>query len=290
MPRGVWREVGLQSAVLIEVLIFAWFVGRKIGEIESARARQNADLFSLQLELERARQVHSALLPRELTLPVPIEAHVSYRPAGALGGDYYQIAPLEDGRCGVFLADVTGHGLAAAMNASTVHIGFHSALHAAADASDLLTRMNRMFAADHKYRFVSALYLIVNPQTLEMEFSFAGHPDVLIRRSDGRLERVGQESPWLGMLPDFEYESASLSAGPGDSLTLFTDGLYEAPHEEANPSEHLIESAVARAWGKGGPLADIARDLIAEFDRLRGREAEDDVTLLLLRFRRGPIL
>lgn len=288
LPRGIWREAGLQGAVLIEVLMFAWFVGRKIGEIESARARQNAHLFSLQLELERARDVHGALLPRELDLPDSIDAHVLYRPVGGLGGDYYQTAALADGRRGVFLADVTGHGLAAAMNASTVHIAFHSALSAAVDAGDLLTRMNGMLAADHNYRFVSALYVIVDPQTLALEFSSAGHPDALVRRADNRMERAGQESPWLGMLPEFEYQTVRSSARPGDALVLFTDGLYEAPHSDANPSDSLIESVVARALAKGGPLEGIAQELIAEFDRLRGREAEDDVTLLLLRFNGAP--
>lgn len=288
LPRGVWREVGLQGAVLMEVLIFAWFVGRKIGEIENARARQNAHLLSLQLELERARQVHGALLPRELALPDSIEAHVFYRPMGGLGGDYYQTAELADGRRGVFLADVTGHGLAAAMNASTVHIAFHAALGAALDAGDLLTRMNRMLAADHNYRFVSALYVIVDPRTLELEFSSAGHPDALVFRADGRVERAGQESPWLGMLPDFTYETLRRRARPGDALALYTDGLYETPHSDANPLENQIEALLARTLAKGGSLEATAQELIAGFDALRGREAEDDTTLLLLRFGDAP--
>ncbi len=284
-PRGVGREVGLQCAVLAEVLFFAWFVGRKIGEIENSRAGQNARLFSLQLELERARQVHGALLPRELDFPDSLEAHVFYRPMGGLGGDYYQTAALTDGRRGLLLADVAGHGLAAAMNASTVHIAFHAALGAAADAGDLLTRMNRILAADHNYRFVSAVYVIVNLETLELELSSAGHPDALLHRLQGGLERAGQESPWLGMLADFQYETVRLQAQPGDVLLLYTDGLYEAPYADVEPPEGLIESYAADALASGRALDDVARDLTGRFDQIRGRAAEDDVTLVLLRFR-----
>lgn len=183
-------------------------------------------------ELEAVAAAQRLLLPNDVPTVPGLELAVSYRPARQAGGDYYDFLALPDGRWGLFVADVSGHGAAAAIVAAVVH----ATLHGSPDRSDpavLLTYLNgRLRGSREEWSgsFVTAFYAVYDPSRRSIAYASAGHPPArLFSHADGAVRALdGSRGLPLGIVTDDTFVTATVSAGAGDVLVLYTDGITEA--------------------------------------------------------------
>ncbi len=191
-------------------------------------------------DLEAAQRVQLAVLPAHRALP-GWNLAVEYEPAIEVGGDIYGIIPTHEGGV-VWLADATGHGVAAALYTTLLSILFDRAV-TETDPSRVLARVN---AGLHKIfqgkSMLSAVCLRLLPDG-EIHISGAGHPPLLVRRADGRVESIASQMTLLGIGESLEGPIATVKLAAGDRALLFTDGLYGA--RAADGSRQQVDDVAA---------------------------------------------
>ncbi len=232
--------------------------------------------------LEHARRTQRRLLPQSIASQGVFSFDARYEAAEHIGGDYYDVVPLGSDRVAVVLADVTGHGVSAALISSLLASEFRHALRAELDPARVLLRVNEgLGSAVSTDRFASAILAILDTSTGRADFAVAGHPDgLLLRAGLGRVERLTSDGFLLGLMPsrDGLFETASTTLAPGDTLLFYSDAYSEA----ARPGgEQLGVDGLARLWQDmpPGPLEALHREVLATTP---GTRFEDDATLLLI--------
>ncbi len=184
-------------------------------------------------ELKVVADIQRSLLPQVLPKIPNLELAAYYRTSRWAGGDYYDFFALPDGRWGILVADVSGHGTPAAVMMAITHSLAHSLPGPADPPATLLGHLNRQLSMHYTVAnevFVTAFYGIYDPAARTLCYSSAGHnPPRLIRCRDGTvhaLEEVG--GPPLGLDEDLEYEQTTCELQAGDVLAFYTDGITEA--------------------------------------------------------------
>ncbi len=184
-------------------------------------------------ELKVVADIQRSLLPQVLPRIPTLELAAYYRTSRWAGGDYYDFFPLPDGRWGILIADVSGHGTPAAVMMAITHSVAHSVSGPPDPPAAMLGHVNRQLSRLYTTSnevFVTAFYGVYDPASRLLTFSSAGHnPPRLKRCGDGSvqaLEEVG--GPPLGLFDDLEYEQTTLALKPGDILAFYTDGITEA--------------------------------------------------------------
>ncbi|MBI5863530.1 MAG: SpoIIE family protein phosphatase [Planctomycetes bacterium] len=237
-------------------------------------------------ELDQARGIQTRLLPdRALTLgPVTFEGH--NEPSAAVSGDYYDYFPLDENRIGFVIADVTGHGLAAALMMANLQSAIRVALSRPAELSDLAARINRLICENtDSHVFITAAMGVVDVASRAVEYISAGHPGPLVLKGPRAQPENPDNSLPLGIDPTetFAVQRISLDGGP-TTLLFYTDGLVEA----TNPAGDLmgLDSIVTRLsevhdLSTNGVIRS-ARAALREF--MDGAPRADDMTLLAAHF------
>jgi len=188
-------------------------------------------------ELERARVIQKRLLPRQPLQIGRVRIEGFNQPSSAVSGDYFDYFPLEDGRVGVIIADVSGHGLPAALVMANLQSAVRVALAGDTDLPRLVSRLNRLICQNtSSTEFVTAVIGTVDPNTAEVDYVVAGHPTPIAVRPDGAAALDPPGSLALGIEPNERYEVARVAPGDGvGALLFYTDGLTEAGQERGNP-------------------------------------------------------
>ncbi|MBL8020807.1 MAG: SpoIIE family protein phosphatase [Leptospirales bacterium] len=265
---------GVQLGTLLEAILFSIALGRRIRSLSIERASSQERLGKIEREMDLARSIQKRILPQSTPEIAGANIGVKYLPLGAVGGDFYDFIKLDADRFGVFVADVTGHGVSAAMDSSTVKMAFLNEAEAASRPEELLANMNRFLRDFLDFRFVSAAYAYINLKTMEMVFAAAGHPPILLVR-DKKCTMLESEGSLLGMVSGAVFQNKRIELRPGDRLIFYTDGLYERPDGQTELNQ-LCKVAESIAH----------MDLLAFCNRLpelmaRG-VALDDITLVVL--------
>jgi sigma-B regulation protein RsbU (phosphoserine phosphatase) len=241
-----------------------------------------------QHEMRRIAKLQRALLPTELPRVSTLDLAVYSRSAAAAGGDYHTVIPLPRGRVGLLLADVCGHGAAAAMLVAVVHSLVKTYTGPATPPGHLLAYVN-----DHLTRmatrsigtFVTAVYAVYDPDRATLTWSNAGHPPPRLARAagGGREVLVGERCVPLGVVHGTEYRESEVQLSPGDQLLMHTDGLTDAkgPGDEPFGPDRLDAALAAGASGARAMIAEILKSLEAFTG---GAAPSDDYTLLALKF------
>jgi sigma-B regulation protein RsbU (phosphoserine phosphatase) len=195
-------------------------------------------------EADEARQIQQSLLPRSSPfIPGMVVAGVSV-PAGAVGGDWYDFIPLDDGRWALVLADVSGKGTAAALLMSATR-GMVRSLASSCGPADVLTKLNRLMVEDFPNgRFVTMIYAVLEPSTRTLTFASAGHlPPLLIDRAGARYLETEDGMP-LG-LTFGQYSEQQIDLPPDSRLLFYSDGITEAANfdEEEFGTDRLRTAA-----------------------------------------------
>ncbi|HEX2142174.1 MAG TPA: SpoIIE family protein phosphatase [Candidatus Limnocylindria bacterium] len=244
-----------------------------------ARERQR-----IEQELQVAQLIQQHFLPTHLPQPAgwSIEAH--YRPARAVGGDFYDVVERPDGRIAFAIGDVTDKGVPAAMVMAATRSLLRSAGTERLTPGQVLAQVNNLLHGDIPSRmFVTCLYGVLDPQTGQVLFANAGHNLPLLRTDDDAVEMRATGMP-LGLMPGMAYQEVEGRIGPGQLLLLHSDGITEAhaPDREMFGTGRLMTTVSGEADGRGGVLGRV----LAELERFTGIgwEQEDDITLLALRW------
>jgi serine phosphatase RsbU (regulator of sigma subunit) len=203
-----------------------------------------------------------------------------YEPANHIGGDYYDYIQLADGRLGIVVADVVGHGVAAALLMSKLSASVRFCFAMETEPAKALTRLNRTLAPEtFDGRFVTFVMSILDPAKNEVTVVNAGHMAPLLRRRDGSVEDLGLAQSGLPLMVDCdtEYQQCQDNLQPGDCLLLFTDGITEA----INPAGELYgNDRLRKMCGEVAPR-DIGERVIQDVENfMDGHPAKDDMCLV----------
>ena len=236
-------------------------------------------------ELKVVADIQRSLLPQVLPKIPTLELAAYYRTSQWAGGDYYDFFPLPDGRWGILIADVSGHGTPAAVMMAITHSLAHSLPGPADPPAALLGHVNRQLSNHYTASnevFVTAFYGVYDPVQRTLTYSSAGHnPPRLKRCGDGSvhsLEEIG--GPPLGLLEELEYDQITLALRPGDILAFYTDGIIEAmDSKNAQFGVNRLDQVLRRC---GLDATEIIRATIEAVEQFTsGQPPEDDRTLLV---------
>jgi sigma-B regulation protein RsbU (phosphoserine phosphatase) len=261
-------------------------LARKNAELEELSARLEKMAGRMAQELRLASRFQRALLPPPLHHP-RLELAAEFIPVREIGGDYYDVIPLDRGRLAVTLADVMGKGVPAALLAANLKACLRAHVHAGADnPGEIMARVNRIFwDVTPKGLFATLFFGIFDFEAGHLCYVNAGHEPGLVVRDGGRPELLDAGGTVLGLFEDSEYSPGRTEMAPDDLLVLFSDGLADrsSPSGELFGAPRLREAA-ARAHGDPARIA-LYSLLGAVQGWAGGRPAEDDQTLILARVR-----
>jgi serine phosphatase RsbU (regulator of sigma subunit)/predicted ester cyclase len=256
------------------------------GALEAMRQRLEQERIErerIEQELQVARRIQHASLPKEVPALEGWQISPYYQPAREVGGDFYDFFELEDERLGIVVGDATGHGVPAAL----VMASARSMLRAVAQASDspgeALRRVNDPLATDiPPNMFVTCFYAILDPESGSLTYANAGH-DLPYLHRDGAAEELRATGMPLGLMPGMEYEEKQTILEAGEAALLYSDGLVEAhdPKGEMFGFPRL-RALVAEHAEEERPLGEFLMEELYTFVG-ESWEQEDDITLLTLR-------
>jgi len=200
----------------------------------------------------------------------------------AVAGDFYDFIAVDESRAGFLVADVTGHGVPAALIASMIKVAIQSLTPYADDPREVLNGLNRILFAQLRSQLVSAAYLWIDTEKRKALYSAAGHPPLLSWRG-GKVERIESNGLLLGVLPDAEYPLCEMAVQAGDRFLLYTDGVSEPENGggEAFGSHRLEE--VVRDNHLRLP-SELLEQLLSEIHKWQpaSTEQKDDITLVVI--------
>ena len=233
-------------------------------------------------EMREACEIQRRLLPADLTLAPGVEIALNWRPARDVGGDYFDVLRFSDGSIGLCIADVEGKGLPAALVMSSLQATVRALASPEMGPGALCERLNAIFCEELRAeRSISLFYARLDPRTRRLTYANAGHLPPVVRRREGRPERLTTGGVVLGQFPGRTYSQAEVDLGPGDALVLFTDGVTEAMNGSEEEFGEARIAACACAAPQAGP-AELQRRILAEVIAHCGSQFGDDATLAVL--------
>ncbi len=246
------------------------------------RHRAEAALRENERQLYVARSVQQYLLPDHPPTLVGFDIAGRCEPADLIGGDYYDFIPMRDGTWGLVIADVSGHGMAAALMSVEVRAVLRSLVRQGLSLSDILGIGNELITPDLDCRFVTAFFSVLQPETRTVRYGSAGHP-ALVLRADGTLQMLNSLTAPLGVHDGETVVSDEIILCEGDLLVLYTDGLLErfSPRDELFGLTRIV--SVLREH-RHRPAAEIMAGVFqAVRDYAEGRDPSDDETLVVVK-------
>lgn len=240
-------------------------------------------------EMITVADMQRSLLPSKLPEIPTLGLAAHYQTSRRAGGDYYDFFPLPDGKWGILIADVSGHGTPAAVIMAVTHAIAHTYPGPATPPGELLRHVNRTLSARYTARsgaFVTAFYGIYDPADRTLDYASAGHPPPRLKRcQDGTLALLDavQKLP-LGVIDDEVYPQATAQLIPGDQLIFYTDGVTEAHNASGEMFGLERLDRVLENCGVGA--ADILKEVLIAVDEFTaGKLADDDRTVLVAKVR-----
>src|SRR5271157_4299548 len=183
-------------------------------------------LVSIENELAIAREIQTSILPRGVPELSRLRISAAYCPMTAVAGDFYWFIAVDPNRAGFLVADVSGHGVPAALIASMIKVAMQSVVACADDPRAVLCGLERALSEQLRDQFVSAAYLWLDTENRKALYSAAGHPP-LLRWSQGTLESIQSNGLIFGVMSGCDYPVCEISIATGDRFLLYTDGLIE---------------------------------------------------------------
>lgn len=278
------RPILFQSRRMILVIIY------DITDIEAQKRELEAKQAQIDHDLEAAAEIQKSLLPHH-ALDIPhIHSAWQFEPCDGVGGDIFQIHPIGDEDISVYVLDVCGHGVSAALVAVTVTQflqGLHNRMRLTGklfSPEAVLDRLNSAFPLDRFDCFFTIAYVSLNVKTGKLTYSNAGHEPPLILKPDGTLDVLAHHGTVIGSGFDKAFDQETLILSPGERLILYTDGLTDnfgpdGEREGRNLFYAALREQVAR------PMDDFAKTIFAQSRALRGDVApNDDMSLVAIEY------
>jgi serine phosphatase RsbU (regulator of sigma subunit) len=245
-----------------------------------------ADRLSLKNDLEVARDIQQAMLPSGVYSAPGVETIGTSRPANTVGGDFYDILPLEDGRLVVAVGDVAGKGSPAALLMALLLAILRTLVDEKLEPAELITRLNvQVCRHAPASRFITLFYGVYEPATGTLTYVSAGHMPPLLIHADGSCARLTDGGIALGMFEHSKYTTGQTTIQPDELIAIYSDGITEAENPEGRPFDDSgLESALTASRGLSLSAVGAAVDRAVE-QHTADTRLTDDLTLLLLRRR-----
>jgi phosphoserine phosphatase RsbU/P len=254
--------------------------------LREARELLSRQLLAINNELEMAREIQISILPSNTPKIEGLDIAARYIPMSAVAGDFYDFISVDEKHLGVLIADVSGHGLPAALIASMLKIALSSQSPHASDPARVLAGLNQLLGGKFRRHYVTAAYLFLDLEKDIASYAGAGHPPLLVwSKREGMAHEFIQNGLFLGPFAEATYSSIEIPLAAGDRLFLYTDGILEfksrAGEEfgadrlreflDANHglrADQLVETLISQVWRWAEQVAGLAQS--------------DDITLLAI--------
>jgi sigma-B regulation protein RsbU (phosphoserine phosphatase) len=279
---ALWDNmVSISGVPKLEPYGFAFLLGC-LGYMSAGRLlERDLELGEIQKELELARRIQLSILPDAFPLSADFRVAARYLPMTSVAGDLYDFVVAGERQAGLLIADVSGHGVPAALIASMVKMAASSQRANAAHPAQLLAGMNAALCGNTQGQLVTAAYVHLDAVTRELRYAAAGHPAMLLLR-DGDVTEIVENGLPLAASDKASYTEKALALKAGDRLLLYTDGLVEA----RNGLGVLFgEEALTNALRRSASLApgEAVNQLMGAVEQW-ARSQDDDLTALICDF------
>ncbi len=255
-------------------------------------AIENAQLHEVVLEqnrveqdLQLARQVQQAFLPSQPPEAGGYSFYNFYRPADQIGGDYFDYIPLPGDRLAIIVADVVGHGVAAAMLMAKVSAETRFCLASHENLAEAISVLNQRISSLNLKRFVTFLCLRVELKTGKVDIVNAGHMlPIWMQTTKKTVFEPGDDEAGvpLGVMEDYQYENLTITLDPGDELMLYTDGISEAP--DVDGKMYGIDRLRDYAQKSDGAIDKLGESIIADVTEFtKNTRQADDMCLVIVK-------
>ncbi|MGA8343424.1 MAG: PP2C family protein-serine/threonine phosphatase [Candidatus Sulfotelmatobacter sp.] len=287
---AVWENIrgvlGLRLPDVEPIGFVAFLVA--LGYVAARQTLQrDQQLGEIQKELEVARRIQLSILPGNFPDSANFRLAARYVPMTSVAGDFYDFIVADDHQAGLLIADVSGHGVPAALIASMVKVAATSQQANAADPSRLLTGMNAVLCGNTQDQFVTAAYVYLDSQSQELRYSAAGHPPLLLLR-DGEVLEIVENGLMLAAFGFATYTTAAQRLQPGDRLLLYTDGILEA--ESASGGFFGQKALRSLLRQTSGIAPSDAADRIISAVQQWATSQDDDLTVLVCDYMGNGVL
>ena len=242
----------------------------------------------LEASLENASVVQNNLMPQIPKDFTGFDVFGWYRAAEQTSGDFFDFFKTRDGRFGVVVGDVTGHGPASALITSQVQASLRQTVRIVSNLCEAVTSVNQDIADRVEVGNFVTLFVALLSESGDLEVVNAGQtPPIIFTKSTGKVRKIGAHGPALGMMPDFEFvECDRFRLEPGDVLMAFTDGITEARKISA-PEDLLgedgLEAMLIREVGQAANAKELTEKLVAGVIEFCDDNCEDDMTMVTVR-------
>jgi len=277
---GAQNLVGLfaPSWPLLEPFGFAAFLGTLGYVATSSTLRRDRQLKEIRNELKVARRIQLSILPDEFPTSTNFRGAARYVPMTSVAGDFYDYIIADDHHIGMLIADVSGHGVPAALIASMVKLAAASQRALAGDPCQFLSAMNAALLGNTQNQFVTAAYVHLNSESKELRYSAAGHPPLLLVRN-GDVRQIEENGLMLAVFGSANYSTSIHKLEEGDRIVMYTDGILEASNAAGEYfGEDTLNNLLTKTSGMSpGTAAD---SIISSVQQWSGKQ-DDDLTVLI---------
>jgi phosphoserine phosphatase RsbU/P len=284
--RGSWK-FPFVATVIFGIVAQIYYATKTRLERSNRQLQQAVDLEIAQRELqaqelERAREIQQALMPKEIPQVPGFDIAGAWEPARVVGGDYFDVIRLGEGKLGICIADVVGKSVSAALLMANVQATVRAFASDAASPAWLCSRVNSVLCNNiASGKFVTLFYGVLDAEQRTLAYTNAGHLRPILLNGARSLQQLDNGGALLGVFPDWKYEDSVVQLSPGNRLLLFTDGITEAakPDGEEFGEQRLIDAATGRLQRSSAELKD---HLLTQVKNFCDSQLADDATLIVV--------
>lgn len=262
--------------------------------LRGIRQQLAQQLDTIKQELEIARKIQLSILPDQVPAIPDLDLAARYVPMTQVAGDFYDFIVIDEKHLGILVADVSGHGMPAALIASMLKIALAAQVVHAADPAKVLDGLNQTLCGKFHDHYVTAIYVYLDLEKRILRYAGAGHPPVLLcDGATGSVRELSENGFFLSWVREATYTSQEVPLGQGDWVILYTDGITET----SNPREEEFGKDGFRDFIERNSFLsaeEFASKLLEEIQRWSGRtkdeEPDDDITLVAAHIKEFDIL
>jgi len=257
-----------------------------LGYVAARRTlERDQQLSSIRQELEIAHRIQLSILPAASPAVEHFSVAARYKPMSSVAGDFYEFLDGKDGAVGLLVADVSGHGVPAALIASMLKVAIQSQRHHQDDPAGLLAGVNEALCGNAQNQFVTASYVYLDPKAGQFRYAGAGHPPMLLLRA-GKVVQIEENGLILALMPAAAYSSITRPLQRGDRMLLYTDGISEATNARGEEFGYdrlsqLLEESTSRTAEQA---ADMILDTVSAWSSIQS----DDLTIIVCDYEPNP--
>jgi sigma-B regulation protein RsbU (phosphoserine phosphatase) len=254
--------------------------------LREAHAQIAQQLVEINTELEMARQIQLSILPSSTPKITGMDVVARYIPMTSVAGDFYDFIVVDERHVGILIADVSGHGLPAALIASMLQVALTAQARHVSEPGKVLAGLNQALCGKFQHNFVTAAYVYVDLEKNTMNYAGAGHPPLLLwRKSTGSASQLLENGLVMGQFEEATYNSLQVPIEAGDRFVLYTDGILETcnPAQEEFGTDRFMQFMETNNKLTAGPFADaLLLELARWLEQPPGEGHKDDISLLAI--------